>query len=460
MKKILALSLLALMAIAFVGCSDSAETTEANESTEKVDNPHVEAGNIVIWVGIESADFYQEVVNEYIAEYNANPDLPYFYPHTIEVRPVDGGTAAGVFLDDPAAGPDILSVAHDNLGRLISGSPAISPVTSETLLAQINEQNTQEIINVITGTSEEVDYVFGVPYEAQSLILYYNNEYLTEDDVKTWEGIWAVAKENDTKATTVTGLDGFNNSFLVLASNAETGVMPVQIYEGGILTNTEFVNDGAISVMKWGQRFFSDPNGAGEASSSGWEVELTNGDTLSIIGGSWHFNAAQAALGTKLSVAVLPQFTLTEDDAYGTIEAGTVMQSGTFADAKMFVMNKRSVHLQFLQPILLYMTEKSIQEASFLENGTLPAYKNALTEFDGMSGDDILTQLAVSQIAMFQFGIPQPFGVDARFNFYYYQKQGPEKIFDLLINRDGNFSTDAEIIAQMELVEATWRNNN
>ena len=106
------------------------------------------------------------------------------------------------------------------------------------------------------------------------------------------------------------------------------------------------------------------------------------------------------------------------------------------------------------------MTEKSIQEASFLENGTLPEYIDALTEFDGMSGDDILTQLAVSQIQMFEHGIPQPFGVDARYNFYYYQKQGPEKLFDILMNTDGAFSTDAEIIAQMEIVEAIWRNNN
>ncbi|MGE4571507.1 MAG: extracellular solute-binding protein [Candidatus Izemoplasmatales bacterium] len=482
MKKIFTLMLFGLAAIALIGCSSdeptnttegdptnqttdgdsTQQTTETQVPTyaEKQENPYIDGGNIVIWVGVESEEFYQGVVNDYIDEYNANPAYPYYYPHTIEIRAVDGGTAAGVFLDDPAAGPDILSVAHDNLGRLIAGSPAISPITDQTLLNQINSQNTEEIVKVITGDSEGVDYVFGVPYEAQSLVLYYNNKYLNEEDVKTWEGIWAKAKELNKQAVAVTGIDGFNNSFLVLSSFAETGEMPVSIYEGGVLTNTELVNDGMISIMKWGQRFFSDPNGAGEASDSGWEVDLANEAILSIVGGSWHFNAATSALGENLSVAVLPTYTLTADDVYGTIEAGTVMQSGTFADAKMFVMNKRSPYLQFLQPILTYMTEKSIQEASFLENGTLPAYKDALTEFDGMSGDDILTQLAVSQIQMFEHGIPQPFGVDARYNFYYYQKQGPEKLFDILMNTDGAFSTDAEIIAQMEIVEAIWRNNN
>ena len=455
MKKLFSLMFLLLTAFVLVGCGGDEEPTG-----EKIMNPDVEPGTIVIWVGTESAEFYQGVADDYIEQFNADPTKPYLYPHQIEVRAVDGGTAAGVFLDDPASGPDILTVAHDNLGRLIAGSPAIYPITYEPLLAQIEAYNTVEIQSVIRANSGGESFIWGVPYEAQSLVLYYDNSKLTEEDVKTWEGIWAKAKEHDARSVTVTGLDGYNNSFLVLSSFVETGIMPVEIYRDGILTNTQLVNDGAISMMRWGQRFFSDPNGAGEASDSGWEVDLANGATLSIIGGFWNFNAASAALGENLSITVLPQYTLTEDDVYGDIEAGTVMQSGTFADAKMFVINKRSAYLFYLEDILLYMTTKEVQEASFLANSTLPAYKNAFTEFEGMDGTDVRTQLAVSQIAMFQHGIPQPFGVDARFNFYYYQKQGPEKLFDMLINRNGDYSTVEQIIAQMEVVEAIWRNNN
>mgnify|MGYP000403933481 CR=1 FL=1 len=459
MKKLLALTFMILLAFVFVGCSDApATTTEGVFTGEKTLPPDVEQDTIVIWVGEEVQEFYQGKANEYIEQYDADPTNQYLFPHEIEIRAADTGTAAGVFLDDPSAGPDVLTVAHDNLGRLTGGtSPAIYPIISPDLIAQIEEQNPESFLDVIKADFEGDTYTFGVPYEAQALILYYNKAYLTEEDVQTWEGIWSVASENEVRATTVTGTDGFNNSFLVLASYADTGEMPVEIYRGGELSNTEFVNDGAISVMKWGQRFFSDPYGVDQGSDSGWEVDLDNEQTLSVIGGAWHFNAAQAALGDDLGVAVLPTFTITEDDAYGSVDAGTVMQSGTFADTKMFVINKRSEHLIYLEDILLFLTHKDVQEESFLENGTLPAYKNALSEFDGMDGDDIKTQLAIAQIAMFEHGIPQPFGIDARFNFYYYQKQGPELLYEMLTEAE-EFNTDALIIERMQRIENIWTN--
>jgi maltose-binding protein MalE len=504
MKKILSLTLLMFVALVFVGCggavtlyteapteapTEAVTTVEGSEPTgdttgvtgdvsteevteaptteevvtvpsDKVMQPGITSNEIVIWVGDEVEAFYQQKANEYIAQYNANPDYQYLYPHTIRVQGADTGTAASTFADDPEAGPDILTIAHDNLGKLLSGSSAIYPISYQPLLDQIEAQNTQSFIDVSRGESGGVVYNYGVPYEAQALILYYNTKYLTAEDVETWEGIWDVAKAMDVRATTVTGTDGFNNSFLVLSSYADTGEMPISIYRNGLFENTDLVNDGAISIMKWGQRFFSDPNGADQASDSGWEVDLDvdNELTLSVVGGAWHFASAQAALGENLGIAPLPTYTLTEDDVYGSVQAGTVMHSGTFADTKMFVMNKRSASLYYLEDLLLFLTNKSVQEESFIENGSLPAYKNAAAEFESMGGDDMLSQLAAAQIEMFNWGIPQPFGGDLRFNFYYYSKQGPEKLFYMLTDTDPDivFDTDEKIIARLQEVENIW----
>jgi maltose-binding protein MalE len=436
MKKILAIAFIVITAFTLMACSG-------------------DKGPVVIWVGEEVQEFYQEQADDYIVYYNSNHDSE--FPFEIEVRAADTGTAAGVFLDDTSAGPDILTVAHDNLGRLIGGSPAIAPIENADLISQIQSQNPESFLNVIKGDYEGQTYTFGVPYEAQALILYYNAAYLTPTDVESWEGIWAKATELEMNSTTVTGQDGFNNSFLVLATNATTGEPVTKIYEGGDLQETSFVNDEAISVIKWGQRFFSDIYGAVQASDSGWQVDLDNEQTLSLVGGSWHFNAAQAALGDDLGVAKLPTFTLTADDVYGDVAANTVMQSGTFTDTKMFVMNRRSSKLNYLEDILLYLSHKDIQEESYLQNGTLPAYKDALEEFEGMDGSDIRTQLAIAQIEMFNYGRPQPFGIEARFNVYYYQRQAPELLFELLSNKD-EFNTDALVIARMQEIENTWMN--
>ncbi|MDP2425655.1 MAG: hypothetical protein U1C51_07810 [Candidatus Izemoplasmatales bacterium] len=410
---------------------------------------------LVIWVGAESATFYQTQMDAYIVAYNEANDED--FPYIVEVKPVDTGTAAGVFLDDQEAGPDIFTVAHDNLGRLVAGSSAIAPVTLQALIDQINNDNPASFQEVIRATVGGTEYIFGIPYVAQSLVLYYNNTFLTEANVQTWEGIWGVAKAQNKRALTITGTDGFNNSFLLLSTRVTDGTTSLRLYQNGVQEDTFGTGDDTISVLKWGQRFFMDSNGAAQASSSGWEVELKDGLTLSVIGGAWHFNAAKAALGENLGIAILPKFTITAEDAYGTVAAGTQFQSGSFTDTKMFVMKKNSPKAAYLQDILLYLSSKQMQELSFNEVDNLPAYKNAATEFTKMQGTSIEAKLAAAQVEMFAYGIPQPFGFQARYNVYYYQKGAPDIILAILRNVDGSYNTFEQIKARMTIVETIWK---
>ncbi len=409
---------------------------------------------LVIWVGAEVQDFFQEKMEEYVIMFEEREGRA--FPFEVQVRAADTGTAAGTFLDDMDAGPDILTVAHDNLGRLLSGAGAIRPIQNEALIAQIEATNPQAFIDVIRADVQGQSFLFGVPYEAQSLILYYNRNYLSAEDVETWEGIWEVAQTNNVRSLSITGADGFNNSFLVLASDAETGERFVRLYEEGVLENTEFVNDEMISIVRWGQAFFSHPNGARLASDSGWEADLRTGTSLTVIGGAWHFRAAQAALGNDLGVAKLPRFTITEDHAHGSVSPNTVMQSGSFTDTKMFVMNRSSDKLEYLEDILLFLTTPEVQEQSFLRNQTLPAYKNALESFEGMTADTIQGQLILAQLEMFNHGIPQPFGREARFNVFYYQRQAPDRLLAIFRNTNNQFNTVESIIEEMNLIERIW----
>ena len=186
---------------------------------------------LTIWVGTESVEFYQEKMVEYVALYKEKHGKD--FPHEIAVKGVDTGTAAATFLEDTEAGADIFTVAHDNLGRLTRGSSAIAPVTDPALLAQIQRDNPQTFLDVIDATVGGTKYTFGIPYVAQSLVLYYNKKFLNENDVKTWEGILAVAQANNKQAVSLAGTDGFNNSFILLAKNAQTGATSLRLYEDG-----------------------------------------------------------------------------------------------------------------------------------------------------------------------------------------------------------------------------------
>jgi len=415
---------------------------------------------LTIWVGSESVEFYQGKMDEYVADYETQNGEA--FPYEVSVVGVDTGSAAATFLEDTEAGADIFTVAHDNLGKLTSGSSSIAPITDATLLAQIAADNPTSFLDVIKNTVGGVEYTFGVPYIAQALVLYYNTDYITEEQAQTWEGIWDAAKTADKQALDVTGTDGYNNSFLLLSTIAssttyDAGYTSLELYANGDIENNYAQGDDTVAVFKWGQRFFTDDNGAFRASDSGWEVELKDEITLSVISGAWDYTAAKSALGDKLGIVKLPTFTITEADAYGTIDAGTVFQSGTFADTKMFVMKKGSDKADYLQDILAYLSSKDIQEESFDAVQNLPAYKNAATEFTGMQDGTLESELAKSQIEMFAYGIPQPFGFSTTFNFYYYSKGAPDYVYAILTNEDGLYGTDQAIYDQLGVIQNIWK---
>jgi len=408
-----------------------------------------------IWVGSESEEFYTQKMAEYVTNYNNTHDEE--FPYEVVVSGVDTGTAASTYLDDTEAGADIFTVAHDNLGKLVAGSSSIAPITSTTLLAQIDADNPESFKAVIKGTVDGTTYTFGVPYIAQSLVLYYNTEYVTAEQAQSWEGILTAAKTADKQALSLTGTDGYNNSFLLLATDTSDHSTSLDLYVDGVQENCFATGDDTIARLKWGQSFFLDANGAKKPSESGWEVELSDGISLSVIGGAWHFSAAQAALGDNLGITTLPTFTLTEDDAYGTAVAGTEYKSGSFADTKMFVMKKGSDRADYLQDILLFLSSQDVQEASFSAAQNLPAYKNAATEFAAFQEDTLEAQLASAQVEMFEWGIPQPFGFSSKYNTYFYSKGAPELILAILENADNAYSTDQDIYNQMLEIESIWK---
>ena len=464
MKKLVLFLALFVFALPLLGCSEEAETTTADgeittgDSYATIDLEEYTGTQteLTIWVGTESAEFYQARADEYIASFGGS------YPFTINVEGVNTGSAAATFLDDTEAGADIFTIAHDNLGKLTDGSSAIAPVLNEELLNQMEADNPQNFIDVSRATFGETEYSFGIPYIAQSLVLYYNTDYITEEQVLSWEGILESATANDKQAVSLTGADGYNNSFLLLATRVADHSSTLELYTDGIQENCVGTGDDTVAIMSWGQRFFNDPNGAKSPTDSGWEIELTDDGvtapiSISVIGGAWNFSAAQAALGDKLGIATLPTFTLTEEDAYGTATAGTVYKSGTFADTKMFVMKKATDYQNYLEDILIYFSSAEVQEGSFEECANLPAYKNAITEFDGFDETTLAGQLAIKQTEMFEWGIPQPFGAANKYNFYYYSKGAPELLLEILENPDISINTMQDIYDQLVIIETIWK---
>lgn len=410
---------------------------------------------IVIWVGEESQEFYQKVCNDYKT---AHEDFKW----EIEVKGMDTGAAAGTITTDASAAADIYTVAHDNIGKLAAGNYA-KPLVDKTLSDQILSDNPESFKNVIYSTLGEKEYLFAAPYISQALFLYYNKTLVTEEQAKSFEGLMEAAKTAGTKAWTVVGTDGYNNSYGLLATKVADHSTSVKIYEGATTTTRGESNcqgDDTIAVLRYQQRALKDDNGFKWASSDGWEADLRNNGVLSVIGGAWHYNSAAAAVGeVNLGMTLIPTMTLTAADVEGltSVAAGDVYRGGTFADCKVFMINGQSSSDKYNdeQALLTYLTSKEVQNESFKECSNVPAYVGASdyikTLYDGKAISENQYKLASSQVAMAEWGIPQPF-ITGTLNTYYYSKNAPD-IYKAMIDQSKYPTTGDVLLADTTSLE-------
>lgn len=447
MKKIIALTLvLVFVGAMFAGCGSSGDKI------------------IRVWVGEESVEFYQTVCNEYAA---ANPDFGY----TVEVKGMDTGAVAGTISNDPTAAADIYTVAHDNIGKLASTQCA-KPIGDQSLIDQVLADNPESFQNVIYSTLNGQKYLYGVPYISQALFLYYNKALVTEEQAKTFEGLQEAAKAAGTKAVTVTGDDGYNMSFALLATKVADHSTTVRIYEGaesvsgGSKGVSNCQGDDTVAVFRWLQEFAADENGFKWASPDGWDADLdkSNKGVLAVIGGAWHYNTAKAALGeTNLGIALIPTFTLTASSVEGLsgVSAGDVYRGGTFADCKCFMINANSSKDKYAaeQALIKFMSSKEIQNRSYLECLNVPAYVGASTFIQQCYNDGKVTEsqfnLAAMQVGMAEWGIPQPF-VTGTLNSYYYSKNAPQ-VLRAIVDKTAYPTTGDTILSETESLEGIRR---
>ncbi len=445
MKKVIATILLLIMIVTvFSSCGGS-------KGSDNV---------IRVWVGEESVSFYKAVCDEYLA---SHPDFGF----TIDVKGMDTGSIAGTIATDPKAAADIYTVAHDNIGKL-AATQCAKPIGDQSLIDQVLADNPAPFQKVVYSTLNGQSYLYGVPYISQALFLYYNKALVTEEQAASFEGLKEAAKAANTKAITVTGDDGFNMSFALLATKVADHSTTVKLYEGaesvsgGTKGTSNCQGDDTVAILRWLQDYAADPNGFKWASPDGWDADLdkNNKGVLAVIGGAWHYNTAKAALGeTNLGIALIPTFTLTAASVEGLtgVSAGDVYRGGTFADCKCFMINANSAKEKYAkeQDLIKFLSSKDIQNRSFLECLNVPAYVGASTYIEQCYKEGKVTEsqysLAANQVSMAEWGIPQPF-ITGTLNTYYYSKNAPA-VFRAIIDKTAYPTTGDVIIPDTSTLE-------
>lgn len=426
---------------------------------------------ISLWVGNESVSFYDKVVKEFLAN---NSDFGY----KVKVVASDAGTVAGAMVADNTACGDIITIAHDNIGKLAQRT-LIRGITDQALLKQIDDDNPAEYKDVIRSTvpnsGSDEKYVFGTPYISQALFLMYNKQYVTEEQAKSFEGLQQAAlalretdtaKKGDIHGCTLAGTDGYNFSFTLLARKVSDNSTTLKLYEGLNKSNCYCQGDDTVAVTRWAQDAFR--NGTLEwPNDSGYATMMQTHTALAVVGGAWHYNAVVSAIGKEnVGMTMIPTFTLTaEQVAETTVPANTVMRGGTFADCKCFVINSASAKDKYAaeQKLIAYLSSKDVQNRSFKEAMNVPSYKGSMEYIESVKAeiDPNAYQLAKAQSEMAQYGIPQPF-VTATLNNYYYQNGAPDLYKNLIIidpKTDGD-DTIRKVREVLYTIEYVWKWGN
>ena len=453
-------------ALGLIGCGggDNSGSGGGGHSYKDIDTYELPeapdgSGTITVWVGKESVEFYQTAANEWVAAMKASNSK---FNFAVTVEDHDSGGIAGSMELDNTTCADIVTAAHDNIGKLAQ-EKLVKPFNMKSLYTQVEEDNPATFFEVSHSVVDNVRAIYGSPYIAQSLFLMYDKRYVTAEQAKTFEGLKEAAAARSTsklevKAVTVTGQDGFNFSFPLLAQNNETHATTMKIYKDGDKKDCWAQGEDSVANLQWARRYFAEPNGLTWPSSSGWEIDLQNGGVVSIIGGAWKYKAFASAIGaTNVGVSMIPTYTLTEADVAGTTQtAGTVMRGGTFADCKCLLINAASEPSKYVaeQSLVKFLSTKAIQNRSLIACDNLPAYAGASDYIESIK-DELGEQkysLALAQNKMAAYGIAQPF-INGTLNSYFYSKGAPTLYTMVVENTDGKYGTTKaarEILYRMQ----------
>ena len=461
------------------------------------------AGNsndIVVWVGSESVVFYRSLAKEFLKENKG-------FGYSIVITGTDTGSAGGKMEKDNSACGDIVTIAHDNIGKLSQNAyiaPIVDEPQSHNLYQQIMDDNPEAFIKAIENTygkDAENHYTFAVPYISQALFLYYDTRYVTDAEAETFEGLEQAAARYDatyhpaknTKSYTVTGTDGYNFSFALLARNMDAGnTSTLRLYEGGKKTDCYVQTNEEVAIMRHMQNSFKATNGGDFEDLSNWGVKIQQHKTLSVITGAWKYNEFKAAVtdddgNVHMGCKPIPTFRLTAADVAGINEvnypndpslpedirgkvdpapqANTLMHGGSFVDCKCFVINMAKMtgaeKYYKMCEILKYFSSKTAQNGSYLKAYNVPAYEGAAEYVEEAKSlvEPTVYNMAKAQTGMSSYGIPQPF-ISGTLNTYYYSSGAPDLYTLCMKNTTGSYNTVEDIRRALFNVEYVWKNGN
>lgn len=345
--KFLALGLCGVMALAT--CAACGEGGGGGGSTgEKV--------TLVVWLPKEDQDFGREVAEAFKA---AHPEKEYKITFGEQAE----SDASNALLNDVTNAPDCFAFASDQLYSLINGG-ALNPVLGERLTT-LKAENTADSVDAATATVNGEEITYAYPFTDNTTFLYYNKSKLTENDVKTLDGILAKCSTSERFGFPLG--DAFYSSSFFFGAGIDYEAERDEAFKETKVT-TNIGGDTGKAVTEAIVKYRTTPGFYGESNDSKIVSGFHDGSIIAGVSGIWNKTAIEKELGENFAAAPLPTYTLN----------GQQITMKPFAGYKLFGVchfseNKADAHL-FAQ----FFTNYENQVKHFEARGYNPTNKQAM----------------------------------------------------------------------------------
>ena len=350
---------------------------------------NTDAIKLTVWVSEGDKSFAEKVAKDFKA---ANPEKNY----QIVVDIQGENDVATRVLNDVENAADVYSCANDQLSKLVNGD-ALARIAGERL-ERVKKANSEDSIASASLKKGGTEEVYGMPYTDNTFFLYYNKAVLTEEDVKSLDGILSKCAENKQFAFPMA--DGwYSTSFFFGKELGYEVTYNDNFAETSIDCN--FDNDTGLKVAQSMWTYVKDKRFKADANDSKITAGFNDGSIVAAVSGIWNRKTIEGYLGENFAATKLPTYTF---DKGG--EEEEQVQLVSFAGYKLMGVNNYSKNKTDAMDFAEFYTNKENQIKHFEARGFVPTDLEARAEEKVQS--DVCAKAITNQLqfSKTQTGVP------------------------------------------------------
>ena len=344
---------------------------------------------LTIWVSEADKGFATSVAQEFQAK---NPEKKYQF--VIDVQ--GENDVATRVLNDVENAADVFSCSNDQLSKLINGD-ALAKLAGERL-ERIKSANSKASMESVTMKVNDVEGVYGMPYTDNTFFLYYNKAVLSEEDVKSFDGI--LNKCVDGKQFAFPMTDGWYTTSFFFGKDLGYAVT----YDSNLAETTiecDFDSETGVAVTESMWTYTKDKRFKADANDSKIIAGFNDGSIIAAVSGIWNRKTIEEYLGANFGAAKLPTYTL-----YQGKTNEEQVQLVSFAGYKLLGVNNYSKHKTDAMDFAEFYTNRENQIKHFETRGFVPTDEQA--RMDEKVKSDVCAKAITAQLAYSktQKGVP------------------------------------------------------